>query len=129
LALVGAPLKADRFGATPPADLFQRFRTPEDLESGQVAPAAAAQEWREALPARGVRPGGPLIDLLLWWDNSMLHVLRPHVPEGVLLVALRDPRDMLLDWLAWGRRLPTRCRTRSRPRSGSRGCSNRWPSC
>lgn len=106
LALVGAPLKADRFGATPPADLFQRFRTPEDLESGQVAPAAAAQEWREALPARGVRPGGPLIDLLLWWDNSMLHVLRPHVPEGVLLVALRDPRDMLLDWLAWGTAAP-----------------------
>lgn len=106
LALVGAPLKSDRFGAEPPGDLFQRFRTPDDLLTGKVEPAAAAGEWRQALPARGVRPGAPVIDLLLWWDNAMLHALRPHVPEGVLLVALRDPRDMLLDWLAWGTAAP-----------------------
>ena len=101
LALVGAPLMADRFGGAPPNDLFQRFRTPDDLLSGKVDPAAAAAEWRQALPVRGVRPGGPVVDLLLWWDNAMLQALRPHVPEGVLLIALRDPRDMLLDWLAW----------------------------
>jgi hypothetical protein len=28
--------------------------------------------------------------------------LRPELPEGLLILALRDPRDMLMDWLANG---------------------------
>lgn len=106
LALVGAPIKSERFGPQPPPDLFQRFSGPAELLSGEVGPAAMVEAWRQALPARGVKPGAPVIDLLLWWDNAFLHALRSHLPEAVLVVAVRDPRDMLLDWLAWGSAAP-----------------------
>lgn len=106
LSLVGAPIRSDRFGPQPPHDLLQRFQSAGELLGGTADPKAMVDEWRQALPARGVRPGAPVIDLLLWWDNAVLHALRPHLPEGLLLVALRDPRDMLLDWLAWGSAAP-----------------------
>ena len=106
LSLVGAPLRSERFGPQPPNDLFQRFRSADELLGGKADPAAMVEEWRQALAPRGIRPGAPVIDLLLWWDNALLHAMRPHLPEGLLLVALRDPRDMLLDWLAWGSSAP-----------------------
>src|SRR5690606_1312766 len=46
------------------------------------------------------------IDWLLHWDNALLLALRPHLPGGCVMVALRDPRDMLLDWLSTGAVLP-----------------------
>ncbi|MCA1714340.1 MAG: adenylate cyclase, partial [Gammaproteobacteria bacterium] len=58
-----------------------------------------------ALPARGLATG-EVIDWLLWWDNMLLAALRPHLPEALLLIAIRDPRDMLLDWLAFGAPAP-----------------------
>ena len=57
------------------------------------------------LPARGIADGN-VVDWLPWWDNALLLALRPHLPEGLLLVAVRDPRDMLLDWLASGSPVP-----------------------
>ena len=95
----GAPLYADRYGPTPPNDLFQRYATVNALASGAADPAALIAEWRAAFPARGIKPA-QICDWLLWWDNTLLQTLRDHVPEAMLLVALRDPRDMLLDWIA-----------------------------
>ena len=43
---------------------------------------------------------------MTWWDNALLLALRPYLPEGLLLEAVRDPRDMLLDWLASGSLVP-----------------------
>lgn len=63
------------------------------------------QQWREALPARGIEDGN-VIDWLLWWDNALLWALRPQLPEGRLVIALRDPRDMLVEWLALGAPAP-----------------------
>ena len=51
---------------------------------------------------------GEIVDWLLWWDNALLHALRPHLPQATVLVAIRDPRDMLLDWLAFGSPAPLR---------------------
>ena len=96
-----AALLSDRFGATPPKDGLQPFATVDQLLSGQADAASLVGNWRATLPARGA-PGGSVIDWLVWWDNTLLHALRPHLPQGRLLVALRDPRDMLLEWLAWG---------------------------
>ena len=45
---------------------------------------------------------GLVVDWLLFWDNQLLRALRPQLPDALLLIALRDPRDMLLDWLAFG---------------------------
>ncbi|GAB2628136.1 tetratricopeptide repeat protein [Lysobacter erysipheiresistens] len=106
LSDAGAPLRSDRFGPRPPADLFQRYLTVDALTGGSADPAALVAEWRAALPTRGIRDGQQIFDWLLWWDNAALLALRPHLPEAELLIAVRDPRDMLLDWLACGTPAP-----------------------
>src|SRR3546814_11571392 len=63
-------------------------------------PAAVAADWREQLPARGVA-NGEVIDWLLWWDNALLPMLRTQLSHVRVLIAVRDPRDMLLDWIAF----------------------------
>ena len=105
LHAAGAPLYADRFGPTPPNDLFQRYATVNALASGAADPAEMIAEWRAALPSRGIKPE-QICDWLLWWDNTLLLALRGHMPEAMLLMAVRDPRDMLLDWIALGAPAP-----------------------
>jgi len=108
IAVLGASsqvLRSDRFGTQPPTDGFQRYRTIAQLDGGELDGAALLAEWRAQLPARGIDDGN-IVDWLLWWDNALLRALRPHLPEGRLLIALRDPRDMLLDWLANGAPAP-----------------------
>ncbi|KAF1693584.1 tetratricopeptide repeat protein [Pseudoxanthomonas koreensis] len=98
-------LRGDRFGMNTPPDAFQKYTSVADLLDGKLDPAAMVAEWRALLPRRGL-PDQRVIDWLGWWDNAFLLALRPHLPEGRLLVALRDPRDMLLDWIAYGAALP-----------------------
>jgi Flp pilus assembly protein TadD len=98
--------RADRFGASPPNDALQSYYTPRKLNAGELDAVAVAESWRAALPARGL--SGEVIDWLLWWDNALLAVLREQLPQATLLIALRDPRDMLLDWLAFGAPAPFR---------------------
>ena len=97
--------RSDRFGPQPPRDNLQSFQTTPALHDGTLDPATLVANWRQALPARGIADG-QVIDWLPWWDNSLLLALRPHLPEGQLLIAMRDPRDMLLDWLAFGGQTP-----------------------
>jgi Flp pilus assembly protein TadD len=99
-------LRSDRFGPRPPPDFLQKFTSIAALRDGTLDPHQALAQWRDTLSARGVPGGGPVIDWLPYWDNSLLLSLRPHLPEARLLVVLRDPRDMLLDWLAFGSPLP-----------------------
>src|SRR6476469_7726997 len=61
----------------------------------------ARRQWRASLPARGVEDG-QIVDWLLFWDNQLLQPLRALMPDALLLFVLRDPLDMLLDWLAFG---------------------------
>ncbi|GHH59154.1 tetratricopeptide repeat protein [[Pseudomonas] boreopolis] len=108
VAVMGAAsrvLRGDRFGTQPPQDAFQNYHTLAKLASGELAPAALVEGWKAQLPRRGIADGN-VIDWLLWWDNALLQALRPHLPEGRLAIALRDPRDMLLDWLAFGAPAP-----------------------
>ena len=97
--------RADRFNPTPPPDGLQQFRTIADLDAGTLASAALVTQWRAGLPERGV-DDGQIVDWLPYWDNALLLALRPQLPDALLLIALRDPRDMLLDWLAFGSLLP-----------------------
>lgn len=103
--LAGAPLRSDRFGPQPPQDPMQRYGTPAALVDGSLDGAYLVAQWRAGLAARGVSDGN-VFDWLLWWDNALLLALRPHLPEAVLMIALRDPRAMLLDWLAYGSPVP-----------------------
>jgi tetratricopeptide (TPR) repeat protein len=114
--LAQGPLRADRFGSNPPNDPLQRYGTAEALLNGSMDPAYLVNLWRAALPTRGINDGA-IFDWLLWWDNSLLLALRPHLPEAVLMIALRDPRDMLLDWLAYGAPAPFRLES---PEAGAR---------
>jgi len=97
--------RADRYGTAPPADSFQSYFTVPRLASGEQDAAELVSAWRELLPSRGIQDG-QIIDWLLWWDNVLLLALRPHLPEAQLVIAVRDPRDMLLDWLAFGAPAP-----------------------
>ena len=94
-------VRVDRFSATPPDDAFQNYNTLQDLASGKLTPQALVDGWRARLPSRGLA-NDTVIDWLLFWDNALLWALRPALPQGRLLVVLRDPRDMLLDWIAYG---------------------------
>jgi len=94
------PVRVDRYGPQPPTDPLQRYDTPFELLDGRLDGKALVDEWRAALPARGIHDG-QIFDWLVLWDNALLHALRPHLPEAVLMIAVRDPRDMLLEWLAF----------------------------
>jgi tetratricopeptide (TPR) repeat protein len=98
----GLPLLADRFGPNPPRDPLQSPQAAARLADGTLSPHDLAEQWRGQLPARGIGDGDAVIDWLPWWDNALLLALRPQLPAARLLVALRDPRDLLLNWLAFG---------------------------
>ena len=98
--------RADRFSHRPPQDLLQRYDTATQLRSGALSAAAVGDSWQQTLPARGIED--EIVDWLLWWDNALLLALRERVPHALVVFALRDPRDMLLDWLAFGVMPPLR---------------------
>lgn len=100
--------RADRVGGKPPQDPLQNVNTIPGLVSGEVDAAEVAAQWRAALPSRGLANDAAVIDWLLWWDNALLDVIRPSIPHARVLIALRDPRDMLLNWLAFGAPVPLR---------------------
>lgn len=105
LESLGGPVRADRFGPTPPADPLQRMDTAQALADGSLDGAALVEQWRAALPSRNV-VDGVVFDLLLTWDNALLKAFRPHLAQAALVFAIRDPRDMLLHWLAHGSPAP-----------------------
>lgn len=96
--------RGDRVGGSPPADVFQDIGSWPGVAAGKLDAPTVINTWRAALPRRGIR--GAVIDWLPWWDNSYTSVVRAALPEARLLVMLRDPRDMLMDWLAFGASTP-----------------------
>ena len=94
----------DRVGGSPPADVFQDIGSWTGVAAGKLDAPTVINTWRAALPRRGIR--GAVIDWLPWWDNSYTSVVRAALPEARLLVMLRDPRDMLMDWIAFGAGTP-----------------------
>ena len=98
-------VRGDRFAGNPPDDPFQNYKTLQRLATDELDPVELVQQWRDQLPARGIQDGN-IVDWLLWWDNALLWALRPQLPEARLVVVLRDPRDMLIEWLALGAPAP-----------------------
>jgi hypothetical protein len=98
--------RADRFGVRAPADGLQQPDTAAALASGALDPAALAGQWRAGRPARRIDGAG--IDWIPYWDNALALMLRGHLPDARVVFALRDPRDMLLDWLAFDSPVPLR---------------------
>ena len=98
--------RADRFAASVP-DALQDTTAPARFVAGQFTAEQVIGSWRALLPARGIEQGA-VIDWLPWWDNAWLSALRPQLPKARLLFVIRDPRDMLIDWLAFGTMLTMR---------------------
>ncbi|MES2672474.1 MAG: tetratricopeptide repeat protein [Pseudomonadota bacterium] len=105
IAHAGYPLRGDRFSPRPPQDPLQNPDTIAALNDGSLTPERLLAEWRAALPSRGVNDG-IIIDWLPYWDNALLKMLRPLQPEAIVMIPLRDPRDMLLEWIAFGSPMP-----------------------
>lgn len=91
----------DRFHPDFQGDGFQSFGSVQGLLSGEKDGHELIKEWQSKLPARGITQDR-VIEWLVWWDHAFLCALRPHMPDGALLAVMRDPRDMLLEWLAFG---------------------------
>ncbi|MEO6102203.1 MAG: tetratricopeptide repeat protein [Pseudoxanthomonas sp.] len=105
LAADAQPFRSDRFGPAPPLDGLQDYAVVESLAEGRLSGQEVVTRWKNALPSRGIH-NGAVFDWLPWWDNALLQALRPHLREGMLVIAARDPRDMLLEWLAFGTVMP-----------------------
>ena len=89
---LGGRLLLDRWHAPRRDDGFNLFRAgPADDRGG------TALRWRSALEGAGLVPAAVVDALPFWdgWTQAMLH-------GTTLVVVLRDPRDLLLNWLAWG---------------------------
>lgn len=97
-------IQAALIPAAPNRLMIDRFRQPmRDDGFNTLRPppghplAGTAARWRAPLEAHGLDPSA-LIDALPFWDGWTQATL-----HGTTLVAvLRDPRDLLLNWMAWG---------------------------
>jgi predicted Zn-dependent protease len=95
-------LLTDRFGPTPRIDALQELGTNQRPDADPDAVAAAlAQRWQEGLTGLGLQ-AAQAIDWLPLFDARWLPALQRGLPQARLLLALDDPRDMLLNWLAFG---------------------------
>ncbi len=85
-------LLGDRWDNSIRNDGFHLFRVPpNDAQSG------SAERWAGALQGAGMSPHEVIDSLPHWdgWTSATLAGTR-------LVVVLRDPRDLLLNWMAWG---------------------------
>lgn len=88
-----APFVVDRFHSQERADGLGPLRP----QGGHHGPQGAEGLWREQLTARGATPA-QVIDVLPHVDAEILSAL----PEARLLVLVADPRELLLNWIAFG---------------------------
>lgn len=98
------PLLGDRYG-TGPNVRIDGFTAPQTWLDDPVHPGKAPGEfarlWRHGAQRYGV-PARTVIDCIPFWDARLLPPLHAQLPGTRLVAMLRDPRDALLDWLAFG---------------------------
>ena len=95
-------LASDRFS---PRSRLDGFSQPEAIDLFPATLEGAADEfvasWHAGLSAAGVTPANA-VDWLPHLDSRVLPMLRAAAPGTRIVVVLRDPRDLLLNWLAFG---------------------------
>lgn len=98
------PLLGDRFGVGPNVRI-DGFTAPQAWLDDSAHPGAAAGEfarlWRHGAQRYGV-PARSVIDWIPFWDARLLAPLHAQLPGARMVAMLRDPRDALLHWLAFG---------------------------
>jgi predicted Zn-dependent protease len=71
-------------------------------EGVDAASAAAARAQWQAEAARLGAGEAQVVDWLARWDARFLPLIRQAFPGATLVIVERDPRDLLLNWLAFG---------------------------
>jgi len=93
----------DHFGAVTRGEDFDRARF--GVAAASLGPhdrEAMLEHYRTRLPATDAGADRVLVDWLPQWDAPLLHWIQGAMPGTRLIVVERDPRDMLLNWLAFG---------------------------
>ena len=92
----------DRIGQATREDEFSQPRFQAycgDLD--EVARRSLRERWQAPLRG-GVAEGITVVDWLPRWDAHLLALVRRAMPGTRIVVVERDPRDALLNWLAFG---------------------------
>jgi len=99
-----APLlvMGDRFSASPRSDLFTQPEFPRYLELDETDARIVARHYERPLQRMNAPEERGLIDWLPHWDAGWLPAIHRLFGSIPLIVAGRDPRDALLQWLALG---------------------------
>jgi tetratricopeptide (TPR) repeat protein len=93
----------DRIGATLRGDDFSQPQF--QLYSGDLVEgdrASLRDRYMAPLREGGVPLDRPIVDWLPRWDAHLLALVRRAMPGTRLVIVERDPRDALLNWLAFG---------------------------
>jgi Tfp pilus assembly protein PilF len=97
----GVVVLNDRFGPSPRDDGFRLGNVgARTAGSPEEAAERFAQRWRDGRAQVGAQPAD--IDWLPQGEARLAPRLGRGLPGARLVVALADPRDMLLNWLAFG---------------------------
>ncbi|HEY3521493.1 MAG TPA: tetratricopeptide repeat protein [Rhodanobacteraceae bacterium] len=94
-------MRGDRYGAVPD---FVSAPFDERLLAtlGQGDLALLQRRYARALQRIGLREGARVIDRLPWLDARVLPALKRALPGLRIVLVRSDPRDALLNWLAFG---------------------------
>lgn len=100
----GVQLLRDRAFSPVRRDVFAEpdFAGWADGIDAPTAQAARAQ-WQAEIERHGVdSQQGRIVDWLVRWDARFLPLIRQAFPGATVVIVERDPRDLLLNWLAYG---------------------------
>lgn len=93
----------DRIGALMRDDDFNQPRFQHYCgELGDADRTALRERYLAPLLAANVPLDRPIVDWLPRWDAHLLALIRRAMPGTRLIIVDRDPRDALLNWLAFG---------------------------
>lgn len=99
----GLVVLRDRIGTLQRADDFNQPRFAHYCgELSEADRAALRERYLEPLRIAGVPLDRTLVDWLPRWDAHLLALVRRAFPGTRLVVVERDPRDALVNWLAFG---------------------------
>lgn len=99
----GLVVLRDRISGLLRDDDFNRPRLARYSDAMDDAECANLRErWLAPLRAENIDTARPIVDWLPRWDAHLLALVRRAMPGTRLLIVERDPRDALLNWLAFG---------------------------
>jgi tetratricopeptide (TPR) repeat protein len=99
----GVQLLRDRAFSPMRRDAFTEpdFARWTDGIDAATADAVRAQ-WQAEIERHDVDTKARLVDWLVRWDARFLPLIRQAFPGATVIIVERDPRDLLLNWLAYG---------------------------